>query len=222
MALSNYHPVIIEGMGNYDPRNPAVVAQHIYEELQQHWQQQRKAQKPFLVITQGDPLSERGIAAITPRIAQMLNVSRGLVCFDPDLVPYHSPNADRSNVILEILYSDLVASLPQRSNGNVTVMEELEATIYRYLQDKNDKRQTLGKPPLGKSHCDFALLQEVTKAACFQICGEMTVAHTAQKISEFSVTSFYQVGFELGLVAPQDMVSYPVRDELDFDAIDKR
>ena len=69
----------------------------------------------------------------------------------------------------------------------------------------------------------FALLQEVTKAACLQICGEITIAHTANTISEFSVTSFYEVGLQLGLINQTDhMVSYDLIDELDFDLIDKR
>ena len=54
------------------------------------------------------------------------------------------------------------------------------------------------------------------------ICGDITVAHTARDISEFSVTSFYEVGLELGLIAKEDMVPYIAADELDFEKIDKR
>ena len=55
-----------------------------------------------------------------------------------------------------------------------------------------------------------------------QICGDITVAHTAREISEFSVTSFYEVGLELGLIEKHDIVSYIAEDELDFEKIDKR
>ena len=54
------------------------------------------------------------------------------------------------------------------------------------------------------------------------ICGDITVAHTAREISEFSVTSFYEVGLELGLIEKHDIVSYIAEDELDFEKIDKR
>jgi len=54
------------------------------------------------------------------------------------------------------------------------------------------------------------------------ICGDITVAHTAQNISEFSVTSFYQTGLELGLYEKHQMVSYIDKDDLDFEKIDKR
>ena len=48
----------------------------------------------------------------------------------------------------------------------------------------------------------------ITKAACNRICGEITVAHTSTEISPFSVTSFYQVGLDLGLVTADQIVAY--------------
>ena len=48
------------------------------------------------------------------------------------------------------------------------------------------------------------------------------MAHTAREISEFSVTSFYEVGLELGFIEKHDIVSYIAEDELDFEKIDKR
>ena len=65
-----------------------------------------------------------------------------------------------------------------------------------------------GKSALQSYYRDFALLQEVTKAACHMICGDLTVAHTSAEISPFSVTSFYQVGLELGLVGTDQIVAY--------------
>ena len=60
LALSKYHPVVIEGMGHYDPRDATVVAKNIHSQLQKHWAERRQIDKPKLVIIQGDPLSERG------------------------------------------------------------------------------------------------------------------------------------------------------------------
>jgi len=243
-ALSQYHPVIIEGMGYYDPRDPNLVASHIFDQLQTYWSlketsheaQQQQAdidelpshchlqsitKTPKLVITQGDPLNERGISAITPLVAeQHLKVKRGLVYLDPEIADYHSPNADRENVILEVKYSDMAAILKETIRPNI--MEEIESAVDALLDEKNSKRQSLSKPPLKSYFRDFALLQEVTKAACQQICGDMTFAHTANPISEFSVTSFYQVGLDLELYRKDQMVPYDQLDELDFDKIDKR
>ena len=62
LALSKYHPVVIEGMGYYDPRDASVVAQNIHSQLERHWaERRRKIDKPKIVIIQGDPLSERGM-----------------------------------------------------------------------------------------------------------------------------------------------------------------
>ena len=50
---------------------------------------------------------------------------------------------------------------------------------------------------------------EVTKAAFKKISGEVTVAHANGEIAEYSVTSFYEVGLELGLIDDAvDMVYY--------------
>ncbi|KAL3927720.1 MAG: hypothetical protein SGBAC_012966, partial [Bacillariaceae sp.] len=191
-------------------------------------------EKPKLVITQGDPLSERGISAITQILAgtsinsstsssehSCLNVKRGLVYLDPEIADYHYPNADRDNVILEIKYSDMAAILTETVRSP-NIMEELESAVDELLEEKNSKRKSLDKPPLKSYFRDFALLQEVTKAACLQICEDVTIAHTAKTISEFSVTSFYEVGLDLGLYSTEHMVPYDQFDDLNFDVIDKR
>lgn len=59
-------------------------------------------------------------------------------------------------------------------------------------------------------------------AARLQICNDVTIAHTAKTISEFSVTSFYEVGLDLGLYTREHMVPYDHFDDLDFEQIDKR
>lgn len=202
LSLSQYHPVVIEGMGGYDQRDPALVAAEVSERLMVHWGQM-PIQKPKLLITQGDPLEERGISAITPLVAARFGWSRGLVCLDEKIAKYHSPNADRDNVILEVKYSQLADVLNDSQPG---LMKRLEGAIDERIDRKNQKRRAAGKSPLKDYFRDFALLQEVTKAACSHLCQGITVAHTSSGINEFSVTSFFTVGLELGLVDPENMV----------------
>jgi hypothetical protein len=164
---------------------------------------QKQIHKPKLLITQGDPLEERGISAITPLVAARFGWARGLVCLDEEIADYHSPNADRDNVILEVKYSQLVDVL---NHSRPRILERLERAIDDRMDRKNQKRKALGGNPLKDYFRDFALLQEVTKAACSHLCNGITIAHTYSEISEFSVTGFYTVGLELGLVDPDDMV----------------
>jgi len=86
------------------------------------------------------------------------------------------------------------------------IIKLLEGTIDRDIDRKNQKREALGKTPLKDYFRDFALLQEVTRAAWSHLCGGITVIHTSSEINELSVTSFYTVGLELGLISPGDMV----------------
>ena len=199
--LAAYHPIVIEGMGKYDPRDPALVASWLTSTLLSHWGR-KPEQKPKLIVTQGDPLEERGISAITPRVAAKLGIARGLVCLDQKIAEYHSPNADRNNVILEVRYTELAAALEESQPG---IMKCLEDAIDRDIIRKNQKRKVLGKAPLKNYFRDFALLQEVTKAAWSQLCGGVTVIQTSSEINEFSVTSFYTVGLELGLISSDEM-----------------
>ena len=122
--LAKYQPVVVEGMGHYDPRDPHVVAKQIVSQLHRHWGNSSNnisassscnntTSKPKLLITQGDPQSERGISAITPLVGDMLGMKRGLVVLDEHIDPGHSINAPRENVILEVKYSHLLGLLEQ-------------------------------------------------------------------------------------------------------------
>ena len=195
-SLAQYHPLIIEGMGGYDPRDPEPIARQIVSRLRDRWQVQPLA-KPVILVTQGDPLEERGISAITRHVADELDVSRAMVFLDPDIADYHKPNADHYRVMLEIRYPALTKVLEY---GRPRAMSDLEQAIDSALAEKNQQRERQGKGALQSYYRDFALLQEVTKAACNMICGDLTVAHTSADISPFSVTSFYQIGLSLGLV----------------------
>ena len=203
-ALAQYHPLIIEGMGGYDPRDAAPVAMQIVSQLRERWSTQHPA-KPVILVTQGDPIEERGISAITRHVAEELGIPRAMAFLDPHIADYHKPNADHHGVILEIPYSLLTKVLEEKRLG---VMSTLEQAIDSALVEKNQQREIEGKGTLQSYYRDFALLQEATKAACHIICGDLTVAHTSAEISPFSVTSFYQMGLDLGLVSADQIVAY--------------
>ena len=203
-VLARYHPLIIEGMGGYDPRDPTPVAMQIVAQLRDRWRAQPPA-KPMILVTQGDPIEERGISAITRRVADELDIPRAMAFLDPYFADYHKPNADHYGVVLEIPYSALISLLESARPG---VTRSLEQAIDTALAEKNQQREREGKGALQNYYRDFALLQEVTKAACNRICGEITVAHTSTEISPFSVTSFYQVGVDCGLIGADQIVAY--------------
>ena len=205
-ALATYHPLIIEGMGGYDPRDPEPIALQIASQLQDRWQAHPTG-KPVILVTQGDPIEERGISAITRLVADELDIPRAMAFLDPDIADYHKPNADHHGVILEIPYSALAKVL---ENGRSGVKSALEQAVDTALTKKNQRREREGKGALQSYYRDFALLQEVTKAACNMICGDLTVAHSSAKISPFSVTSFYQVGLDLGLIKADQIMPYKV------------
>ena len=202
-SLAHYHPLIIEGMGGYDPRDPEPIAALIVSQLRARWQVQPPT-KPVVLVTQGDPIEERGISAITRGVAAELNLPRAMVFLDPAIADYHKPNADHHGVILEIPYSTLTSLLEREGAG---VMSTLEQAIDAALAERDQQRESEGKSPLQSYYRDFALLQEVTKAACRSLCGEITVAHTSSEISPFSVTSFYEVGLKLGLMTADQIMA---------------
>jgi len=241
--LSGYHPIVIEGMGYYDPRDPSVVAKNLCQSLQSHLKEHRSEEssdsREYLVVVQGDPLSERGISAITPLVAECLGLERGLVCLDAHIDPTHSQNADRENVVLEVTYSQLARVLDGETKScsesgsesqfqSQSVLQTLEDSVDALIAEKNDERTKLGKPPMKDYFKQYAMLQEVTKASLRRLCGDrLTIAHTSADINPFSVTSFYEVGLNLGLYHQgTDMVAYRNHDGddevLDFDAIDTR
>ena len=203
-ALAHYHPLIIEGMGGYDPRDPEPIALQLASQLRNRWQANPPS-KPVILVTQGDPIEERGISAITRHVAEELGIPRAMAFLGPDIADYHKPNADHHGVILEIPYSLLTEVLEREHFG---VMGILEQAIDSALVEKNQQRAVEGKGILQSYYRDFALLQEVTKAACHMICGDLTVAHTSAEISPFSVTSFYEVGVALGLVDAEQIMAY--------------
>ena len=203
-TIKHYHPLFVEGMGAYDTRDPVRIAGDVVASIKDHWEKYPPGKPPLLII-QGDPLEPRGISAITPVVASSLGVSRGLIVLDEGIADYHSPNADRDNVTLEARYSEAVAQLERYRPGLVA---EIECAVDGLLTEKNKKRASLGKPSLAAYYRIFALLQEVSKAACGALCGEITLVHTSPQIGEFSVTSFYKVGVDLGFMSPASIAPF--------------
>ena len=72
LLLSEYHPLVIEGMGSYDARAPGTVAATVSRLLRQRWEASPPG-KPVILVTQGDPLAARGISAITRAVASALS-----------------------------------------------------------------------------------------------------------------------------------------------------
>ena len=203
-AFEKYHPLFVEGMGGYDTRDPEQVADFVAASVSAHWKQYPPSKPPLLII-QGDPLEPKGISAVTPIVAETLQLKRGLIVLDEDLADYHSSNADRDNVILETRYSQAAAFIEGHRPRTVA---KIEGAVDALLAEKNQKRALIGKPPMADYYRIFALLQEVSKAAFFALCGELTLVHTSREIGEFSVTSFGQVGLDLGLIRAANVAPF--------------
>ena len=124
---------------------------------------------------------------------------------DAHIADYHEPNADHYKVVHKIPYSDLTRILNNTDNG---IVEELAQRVYDCLEEKNKARKALKMPELAEYFYDFAMLQEVAKIGLKQICGSLTVAHTSSEISPFSITSFYEVGIEIGRIEAADIVPF--------------
>ena len=205
--LATHHPLVIEGMGKHDVRDPFSVASVIHEELKEHWRRNPPHKTPILV-TQGDPIQDRGISAITRTMSDRLGISRILVYLDPSIAAYHVLNADRYNVSHEIPLSSLADEL---KNSNDSALPMITQLVDKYLQNKTAKRLEAGKGKLPEYYRDFALLQEITKVACKKICGGITLAHTSSELNDYSISSFYYVGLDLGLIDPSEIVPFPTR-----------
>jgi len=216
--LGDYHAIVIEGPGSSDNRDPAEVSHRLVQLLNKHWAESHNSKNDEgkrgkkVVITQGDPASDKGIAAITKLVAEKLGVHRFLVAFDD----YHAKNADHSGVTHEIRYEQLCASLGEEAvSCAVSKIDDL-------VREKNCERAKLGEVELKDYVRCYAMLQEVTKAALRQICrGGITIAHTTSTIDPFSVTSFYEVDLSLDYIHKEDMVQYYDDDQTALPTTDK-
>jgi len=206
LHLKSFSPLLVEGPGRLDDRDAAPVAKKIVKNLRNYWGENMA--KPVLLITQGDPLNEsgKGIASITRLVAEELGVKRGLVLLDPHIDQDHEKCADRHDVIHEMRYSTMIEIIENYHDHDA--VGDITKEIDRSLSKKNKKKRQLGENELAAYYKDYALLQEVTKVAIKAVAGEITVAHTTGDISEFGVTSFFQVGLNLGLIDEAEIVSF--------------
>lgn len=202
--LRTHHPLVIEGMSGYDPRAPEPIANHIVDRLNAHWHA-KPHRKPVALITQGDPIEERGISAITRLVSDALSVPRFMIYLDPHIADYHLNDADHCRVELTLPYSALLDHLATIYPNSEALLTE---RINKLIDVKNRARKKLGKPPLQSYYRDFALLQEVTKAACRSLCDDVTIIQTSAEIPPFSVSSFFEVGLDLGFIRPDDMIPF--------------
>ena len=202
--LRTHHPLVIEGMSGYDPRAPEPIANHIADRLNAHWHA-KPHRKPVALITQGDPIEERGISAITRLVSDALSVPRFMIYLDPHIADYHLNDADHCRVELTLPYSALLDHLATIYPNSEALLTE---RINKLIDVKNRARKKLGKPPLQSYYRDFALLQEVTKAACRSLCDDVTIIQTSAEIPPFSVSSFFEVGLDLGFIRPDDMIPF--------------
>ena len=203
-GLRTHHPLVIEGMSGYDPRAPEPIANHIVDRLNAHWHA-KPHRKPVALITQGDPIEERGISAITRLVSDALSVPRFMIYLDPHIADYHLNDADHCRVELTLPYSALLDHLATIYPNSKALLTE---RINKLIDVKNRARKKLGKPPLQSYYRDFALLQEVTKAACRSLCDDVTIIQTSAEIPPFSVSSFFEVGLDLGFIRPDDMIPF--------------
>ena len=191
--LKDFAPIVVEGgTGRRDQRDPAEVARRVAAALRP-----RITERQAIIVTQGDPMEPTGIAAITRAVADELAIPRALVTLPASIDPEHAPNAPRDGVILEVGYDALAASLGSD-------LAALESAVDDALAAKNCARER----PLAPYYRDYALLQEVTKGALRLACGSLMLAHTDSEIPGDSVTSFYEVGLDLGLYVREDLVPY--------------
>ena len=200
--------ICIEGMGGYDRRDAAVVARRVADNLLAAGVPPGP-DSPALVVTQGDPAGPRGIAAVTRGVAQRLGLERSMAVLDPELDPEHARRADRQGIRSCIRYGALAAEaarLPAQGHGQVLAL--VEEAVRAGIEARNLRRAELGKAPLAEHFPRFARLQELTKIVLRRHADRLLVAHTAARISPFSVTSFCEVGLGAGLVAPEDMVAF--------------
>ena len=202
-TLQHYHPLVIEGHTR-DSRDASTVASSMIVNLKNHWKDHNMT-KPIMLVSQGDPLTERGISAITRNVAMGLGVKRCLVCLDDYIDAGHSVTADRQDVVYEMKYSQMVDILNEHDEHKFRMLTD---AVDLEISRKNEQRLNIGKEPLAEWYKTYAMLQEVTKGAIKLVAGDLTLAHTVAEITDFSVTSFYSVGIDLGLVHEDDVLPF--------------
>ena len=184
----------IEGRAAGDRRPAAQVAQRVVANLERAWGGGRKASGELVVVTQGDPAAERGVAPVARLVAEELGAPRAVVFLPSDMDSEHYQLADRDGAAAEVAYADLAEILA--ADGTLT---RLEGSVDDLLREKDARRAGEGAGPLPEYYRTYALLQEVTKAGLARTCaGGLTLAHSGDPGRD-TVTSFCAAGLALAL-----------------------
>lgn len=196
-------PVVVEGRGGRDHRDAFQVTAKILSDNAQLFA------TPVMIVTQGDPPSQRGVAPISNLMAEHLGSSKIIVAFDEE----HFDSSDRHHMAAIIPYQVLRAILAEAGKGTeaCNAAQAIDALVDGRLEEMNVVREARGMPALPEWFRDFAVLQEVTKAALKQSCGALKLVHTGGVTGqehEFTVTSFYVVNLQLGLLNESDVVYF--------------
>ena len=149
-----------------------------------------------MLVTQGDPAAERGVAPVARLVATELGVERAVVFLPQEIDPDHYLLSDKEGSAAEVSYADLAALLDEGEAP--TALDQLKDAVDALLHAKNDRRRSEGLRPLADYYKGYAMLQEVTKAGLARLCQGLTVAHSGEPGGD-TVTSFCEAGLALGL-----------------------
>ena len=172
-------------MSGYDPRDPDRVATSVVASVRKHWVTHPPT-KPVLLMLQGDPLTERGISAITRQVANALCVPRALIVLDEAIADYHF-NADRGNVVLETRYSVVAAWFESYKPG---ILDRVDNGIQALIQEKNRERAASASRHWLTTFHSLRCCKRSLRARFSALCGEMTLVHTSREVVAASVSSF--------------------------------
>lgn len=188
------HAVCIEGRAAGDRRPAAQVAERVVANLERAWGGTLKDSGELVVVTQGDPAAEHGVAPVARLVAEELGAPRAVVFLPSSMDPEHYQLADRQGAAAEVAYADLAEILAANST-----LARLEGSVDALLREKNARRARERAGPLPNYFRTYAMLQEVTKAGLARTCaGGLTPAHSGDPGSD-TVTSFCAAGLALGL-----------------------
>ena len=160
--LKEYAPIVVEGgTGRRDQRDPAEVARRVAAALRP-----RITERQTILVTQGDPLEETGISAITRAVADELAIPRALVTLPASIDPEHAPNAPREGVILEVSYDALADEVVEGGlhllAQDLFTLLQLEKFVDSFVQAFLLCQQPVELDPLQLDHHDELVRRHVT------------------------------------------------------------
>ena len=180
--------IFIEGPGSRDKRDPVAIAESICGELQSLHTDLSTINA--VVFTQGDSEAATGVSPISYNVAKTLQLPRVMFALDSK----HYAMADKRLVADTVMLDTLLAL-------NSDIQPHIDSAIQKRIEAIN---ATNGQQ-IPEWIFDFARLQETAKTVMKRSASKMTVFHSTANYGPHSVTSFYQIGLELGLYDIKDM-----------------